>query len=398
MAAAKPTIEVVTAGQVEAFAARALDEAAADPGAVVPISRSRARAWATNPQAGPDEPVLLVARLEGRCVGYLGMFPTLLATGVPGETGTVSWLSAFFVLEELRGQAVGALLLMQALSLGRSLAVAGPAEEAAALYAAVGFKAKEFTYLRLDVTRERNWLGLPLRTVRKTLQKAERPVPALLDRSISGLGQGTAFGLTRALAGAARRRFGPWQVRPGSLPPEPAEPTESTGPTGPVGDHPGFVRDGAVLAWMLATPWVTTDRAWSDPRYYFDDHRLASVRQVVELRPPSPGAAPGWAVVWFDVPPERRRILVLDAHLPGDPEARAEGLTVAALRLAVEHGANQIVLPAECGPALARLGRLGSLFSAATRVDYHRPATGSPEATALAAIQPSFLDGDSPYA
>ncbi len=391
MAAAKPTIEVVTAGQVEALAVRALEEAAADPGAVVPISRSRARAWAANPQAGPDEPVLLVARSEGRCVGYLGMFPTLLATGEPGETGTVSWLSAFFVLEELRGQAVGALLLMQALSLGRSLAVAGPAEEAAALYAAVGFKAKELTYLRLDVTRERNWLGLPLRTVRKTLQKAERPVPALLDRSITGCARGTAFGLTRALAGAARRRFGPWQVRPGALS------AEATGAEG-AGGRPGFVRDDAVLAWMLASPWVTTDRAWSDSRYYFDDHRLASVRQVVELRPPSPGAAPGWAVAWFDVTPERRRIQMLDAYLPGDPEARAEGLTVAALRLAVEHGANQILLPAECGPALARLGRLGSLFSAATRVDYHRPATGSPEATALAALQPSFLDGDGPYA
>ncbi|MDH4366256.1 MAG: hypothetical protein OEY70_19420, partial [Acidimicrobiia bacterium] len=86
------------------------------------------------------------------------------------------------------------------------------------------------------------------------------------------------------------------------------------------------------------------------------------------------------------------------AHVSGDPEAKAEALTVAALRLAVEHGATQIVLPAECGPALARLGRLGSLFTASTRVDYHRPAAGSPEATVLAAIQPSYLDGDSPYA
>jgi len=388
MAAAKPTIEVVTVDRLEAFAASALAEATG-PDAVVPISLSRARAWAANPQAGPDEPALLVARLDGRCVGYLGMFPTLLATGEPGVTGTVSWLSAFFVVEALRGQAVGALLLMQALSLGRSLAVAGPAEEAAALYAAVGFKAKELPYYRLDVTRERNWLGLPLRTVRRTLQKVERPVPAVLDRSIAGCARGTAFGLTRALAGAARRRFGPWQVRPLSGVPEAIE---------PAGGHPGFVRDAAVLRWMLATPWVTTDRAESDPRYYFDDYRQVSVRRVVELRPPSPGATPGWVIASYDATPERRKLQVLDAHIPGDPEAMAEGLTVAALRLAVEHGANQIILPADCGPALARLGRLGSLFTAATRVDYHRPAAGQPEAAALAAIQPSYLDGDSPYA
>lgn len=388
MAAAKPTIEVVTAGQLEEFAARALAEATG-PDAVVPISLSRARAWAANPQAGPDEPVLLVARLDGRCVGYLGMFPTLLATGEPGVTGTVSWLSAFFVLEELRGQAVGALLLMQALSLGRSLAVAGPAEEAAALYVAVGFKAKELPYHRLDITRERNWLGLPLRTMRKTLQKVERPVPAVLDRSIGGCARGTAFGLNRALAGAARRRFGPWQLRPLSGVPD---------APGPAGDRPGFVRDAALLAWMLASPWVTTDRAQSDARYYFDDYRQVSILQVVELRPPSPGAAPGWAVLSFDTTPERRKLQVLDAHIPGDPEAMAEGLTVAALRLAVEHGANQIILPASCGPALARLGRLGSLFTAATRVDYHRPAAGQPEAAVLAAMQPSYLDGDSPYA
>ena len=389
MAAAKPTIEVVTAADVEAFAARALAEATG-PDAVVPISLSRARAWAANPQAAPDDPVLLVARLEGRCVGYLGLFPTLLATGEPGVSGTVSWLSAFFVLEELRGQAVGALLLMQALSLGRSLAVCGPAEEAAALYAAVGFTAKELPYLQLDVDRERNWLGLPLRTVRRTLQKVERPVPALLDRSIAGCARGTAFGLTRALAGAARRRFGPWQVRPLPGLPGPVEPAADGGP------H--FVPDKAVLEWLLDTPWVTTSRAESDARYYFDDHRQVVVRRVVELRPPSPGAAPGWAVVSFDTTPQRRRLQVLDAHIPGDPEARGEGLTVAALRLAAEHGASQVVLPAECGPALARLGRLGSLFTASTRVDYHRPARGAPEAAALAAIQPSFLDGDSPYA
>lgn len=388
MAAVKPTIEVVTAGEVEAFAARALAEATG-PDAVVPMSRSRARAWAANPQAGPDDPVLVVARLEGRCVGYLGLFPTLLATGEPGVTGTVSWLSTFFVPEELRSQAVGALLLMQALSLGRSLAVSGPAEEAAALYAAVGFKGKELGYYHLDVARERNWLGLPLRTVRKTLQKVERPVPAVLDRSIAGCARGTAFGLTRALAGAARRRFGPWQLQPLSGVPEPPEP--------PV-DRPGFVRDKAVLEWLLDSPWVTTDRADSDPRYYFDDYRRVSVRQVVELRPPQPGAAPGWAVVSFDTTPERRRLQVLDAHIPGDPEARGEGLTVAALRLAAEHTASQIVLPVECGPALSRLGRLGSLFTAATRVDFHRPASGAPEAAALAALQPSFLDGDSPYA
>lgn len=388
MAAAKPTIEVVTVAEIEAFAARSLVEATG-PDPVVPMSRSRARAWAANPQAGPEDPALLVARLEGRCVGYLGLFPTLLAAGEPGVAGPVSWLSTFFVPEELRSQAVGALLLMKALSLGRSLAVSGPAEEAAALYAAVGFKAKELEYFRLDVTRERNWLGLPLRTVRKTLQKVERPVPAVLDRSIAGCARGTAFGLNRALAGAARRRFGPWQVRPLAGLPDLVEPPA---------DRPGFVRDKAVLEWLLDTPWVTTNRADSDPRYYFDDYRRESIRQVVELRPPSPGAAPGWAVVSFDSMPGRRRLQVLDAHLPGDPEARGEGLTVAALRLAAEHGADLILLPAECGPALTRLGRLGSLFTAATRVDFHRPAPGAPEAAALAAIEPSFLDGDSPYA
>lgn len=385
--AGKPTIEVVTAADIEAFArAEAL---VADPAAIVPISVSRARAWARNPQAAPDDPVLLVARLGSRCAGYLGLLPGLIATGDPGAgPEPMSWFSTFFVPEELRGQAVGGLLLMRALALGRSLAVVGPSDEAAAAFASVGFTAKELTYHQLDVTRSRNWLGLPLRTVRRTLQRAERPVPAVLDRSIAGCARGTAFGLTRALAGAARRRFGPWQVRPLATVPTPTQPD----------GRPWFVRDRAVLEWMLASPWVTTNRAEADPRYYFDDHRLVAIQQVVELRAPSSGASPGWAVVEFDATAQRRRLQVIDAEVPGDAATRGEGLLVAALRLAVEHGADQIQLPADCGPALGRLGRLGALFTTATRVDYHRPHPRSGAAAALAAIEPSYVDGDAPYA
>lgn len=382
-AAGRPVVEVVTVADIAAFADREAEAAAgAGPDAIVPISRSRARAWAANPHAEPTDAALVVARIDGRIAGYLGLVPWLLAAGDRVEP--MSWFSTFFVPEELRGQAVGGLLLMKALSLGRTLAVTGPSAEAAATFEAVGFTARNVTFGAFDGVRHRNYLGLPLRTGRRTLQKLDRPVPGVLDAGIAGLGRLNAAGLLAALHTASTRRFGRWtaEARP-DLPPVKA----------PSGDAPHFVRDEAVLEWMLRHPWTTTDRALSDPRYYFDDHRDVTEYEVVDVRRPG-GEAAGWAILWFDARGERRKLQVLDHRIEaGDG---AEGLLVVALEAARRHKANDVLVPEACLAALARLGPLGRLFVEGHRVDYHRPHPRS--ADLLARIRPSFVDGDGPFA
>lgn len=381
---ARPTIECVRASEIEAFAQR--EAASSQPGAIVPISLSRARAWATNPHAKADDVVLIVARLEGRCVGYLGLLPGRLR--VHERVEPVSWLSTFFVPEDLRDQAIGGLLLMRAMSLGRTLAASDSSDDAAKTFKAVGFAPpQELSYFVLDMRRTHNWLALPLRAVRRTLLDRHRRVPAALDRAIAGGARATAFFLLRVLYAAAQKRLGRWQARPLERLPQMACRAEA-------GVH--FVRDRALLEWTLHCPWVTTDRAMSSDAYYFDDFREATYHRVVELRREGSAAPAGWVMLYFDARGERRRVQVLDYALDGAADESA--LLMAALAAAAESGATQVFVPAACAAALRRLGASGRLFSEEKRLSYYRPRANSIAREALNEIQLTYADGDLGFA
>lgn len=380
---ARPIIECVRASEIEAFAHREAE--AFRPGAIVPISRSRAHAWAANPHAKADDVVLIVARLEGRCVGYLGLLPGRLR--VYDRVEPVSWLSTFFVPENLRDQALGGLLLMRALALGRTLAASDSSDDAARIYNAVGFARQELSYFELDMQRRRNWLALPLRIVRRALLERQRPVPTVLDGAIAVGARASAFLLARIVYAVAQRRLGPWRVR--ALDRLLETPCRAHGSV-----H--FVRDRALLEWLLAYPWVTTDRALSSTAYYFDDFREATYHRVFELRQQGSAAPPGWAILYFDARGARRRVQVLDYELHG--AANESALLIAALAAAVESGATQVFVPAACAGALRRLGPLGSLFSQQKRLSYYRPRANSIAREALNEIHLTYADGDLGFA
>lgn len=389
----RPAVERVAVSEIESFAAA--EAAAHQAGAVIPISQSRARAWATNPQAEPDDTALIVARLDGHCVGYLGLLPAQVR--VDGQVEPMSWFSTFFVPEDRRDQAIGGLLLMRALSLGRSLGVTGPSDEAASTFQAVGFTPHQLGYRQLDMVRDRNYLGLPLRTVRRALQKADRSVPGPLDTAIGGCSRVSSSILLRALSAARRSALGVWDTTEIERLPPPGPDEERPGSeSGGVGVQ--FVRDRALLEWMLSHPWSTTDRKAANPAYYFDDYRTESRHRIIEVRP-GPHAAPaGWVVVWFDVVGDWRRLQVLDHSLDLDPAATAEALVTVALRGAIANRANQVFLPAEASSALRRLGPLGGLFAERQRVDYIRPHPSSALASRAGDVHIGYADGDSPYA
>lgn len=381
---ARPTIEVVRASEIETFARREHD--AAQAGAVIPISISRACAWAKNPHAKPDDIVLIVARLAGRCAGYLGLLPGRLR--VYDRVEPMSWLSTFFVPEALRDQAIGGLLLMRALSLGRTLAASDSSDHAAQAFKAVGFAPpQELSYFTLDLQRQQNWLGLPLRLIRRTLLDRQIRVPNSLDRAINICARATARLLLPLVAAVARRRLGDWQVR--SLEHLPPGLCRGNG-------NVYFVRDRALLEWMLACSWLTTNRALSSAEYYFDDFREASYHRVVQLCRPGSGAPAGWAILYFDARGAQRRLQVLDYEL--DRPAGGAALIAAALQAGAQAGATQLYLPAVCADGLQRLGGLGKLFSAEMRKAYYRPHAASIARDALGEIQLTYADGDLSFA
>lgn len=377
--------EDIQAKDVESFSH--LETKAAPWGRTVPISVSRARAWGKNPHADPEDIVLIVARIDGYCAGYIGLVPGRLQT--PEQNERINWVSTFFVPPGLRNYAVGYLLLRRAIAVGRPLAVVEPASAAERISLAVGFKPlRDSSYFELDLVRDRNWLGLPLRAIRRTLSARSRRVPAGLDAAIAACGRPTAYLALSWLLLTAQRKLGRWQFKRLRQLPHDARPTTA-------GDvH--FVRDRAFLEWMLKYPWVTTDPDGASTEYFFDDYREQSFYRVYEMREQASSESSGWAIVWFNVRKEQRTLHVLDYELR---TARASAaLPVLALREARRFRANRVCVPDACGPHLQQLGLIGGFFSEKKRRFFLLPQTESVARAVLDDIRARYADGDLGFA
>lgn len=381
----KLVLEDVRVKDIEAFAQR--ETKAAPWGATIPISVSRAHAWANNPHADPEDVVLIVGRIDGYCAGYIGLVPALLQ--IHERVERIDWVSTFFVPPELRKRAVGYYLGRRTSRLGRPLAVVEPTRVARQFCLAARFKPlRTLTYFELDLLRGRNWLGLPLRAVRRILLDRKRRVPGSVDAAIAECGRPTAYLLLSWLLSIVQHKLGRWRITRLDQLPVDANPATA-------GDvH--FVRDRAVLEWMLRYPWVTTTRADKSAAYFFDDYRDESFHRVYQIREAEDSEAQGWAIVWFTVRAQQRALHILDYELH-TPRASSALLTLA-LREARKHRANRICIPNVCDLDLQRLGRVGRLFSKKTRRFFLRPSDESITGTIVEDLCVSYADGDLGFA
>lgn len=381
----KVVLEDIRAKDVEAFSRQ---ESTPGPwGSVIPISFSRARAWARNPHANPDDVVLIVARMDGHCAGYIGLVPSRLQ--IHDRLEAINWVSTFFVPQGLRNQALGYLLLKRAISIGRPLAVVEPSAAAEKLSLAVGFKPLPYVhYLELDLLRDRNWLALPLRAIRRTLTDNDRRIPPSLDAAIAACSRPTAYALLSSLLFSAGHRLGQWQTKPMARLPLDAAPTTA-------GDvH--FVRDRPFLEWMLRYPWVTTDRDCAHAEYFFDDYRQQAFYSVHELLEETGTEPAGWAITWFSARKGTRTLHVLDYKLRSRNVSAA--LLLVALREARRYRASRICIPAVCETDLHQLGPMGRLFSQRERRYFILAQPKSAASAALDEIRACYADGDLGFA
>jgi hypothetical protein len=366
----------------------------AGPGVILPISRSRADAWSHNPHADPDDVVLLVARMEQRCVGHLGLFPTRLRLAELDVLEKVFWMSALYVPESARNTAVGGLLLMRAASLGVNLAAVDSSEEAQKTFKAMGFtQPKASSYFQADFAQESNLLGLPLRALRRLLASRTTESLESLDRAIGALGSLTAsvgVALNRLASSPSEPR---WHARdldglPESLAPPPA---------GPV----SFLRDRPLLEWMLEHPWTTTDPESAAPGFYFDDLRQGFEHRAVELIDRRNDRSVGFAILWFNAWRNRRELHVLDYFFTDEATSESErGEALLAIALERSRGirANQIFVPELCAAALPKLGPLERFFERKERLTYYRPSPRSSLKSHVHEITPQYADGDIGFA
>ena len=80
---------------------------------VVPISRHRAWSHIRNPRVSEDDVILVLAMVEGKMAGYLGVLADHIY--LDGQKEKAGWLSCMWVDPEVRGQGIAKRLLNQVL-------------------------------------------------------------------------------------------------------------------------------------------------------------------------------------------------------------------------------------------------------------------------------------------
>lgn len=282
--------------------------------AVLPIPPMRADAQAKNPQAQPDDIGLLVGYIGDRCAGYLGLLPG--AIEFRGRRSPVSTLSAFYVAPDDRTSGLGTMLPLGALGLGRDLYVTRPGGEAHALFSRLGFRpGPPQRILRLQLSRFRKFKGIPLR---------------ILGRSVGTVSSQAKWTLVTE-ARTPRTTSGP----DGNGAPAP----------GAAAERPRFVRDEAVINWMVRNPWIGEDSHLTLP-YAFSYRREMFRYLVFESN--------GGGYCVLNVTQDRRfaALRILD-RCPMTDDMR-EGVLARALLEAQRLVADQVECPAEYEPLLRR--------------------------------------------
>ena len=377
-------VESIRLGDLPAFAED--DALRARRGELLAISRSRARAWQHNPHAAPDDTVLLVARRQGRAVGYLGLLPGRVR--LPGGDERVDWITSSFVAPQWRSSGVGVLLLMRACGLGRSLAIAGLPLGMEPALAKLGFeKAGVVEYDSLDLLRHNGLRRLLLvaRSFATELGLRARGFQRAASWS-SGLVRRLALPLLRAGLTA------PGRVRADTMH-APLDPRfeRAADARAPI----RFLRDARVIDWMLRHPWTTTNGLEEQPRYHYDDYRDEASFEVLELR--DDDRVLGFALLDLSVRHGVRRLRLLDHHLHDPADGRV--LPAVALARAARFGADRIVLPASCRVALGSSALARRLFAAFRRHTWVRPARSARRlAASLSNLHLDYCDGDVSFA
>ncbi len=349
-------VETVPLKHLEGFA----QDAARDPAfaQTAPISLLRAASQAQNPHADPDDAALVVAYARGRCVGYHGLLPGLLRTA-RGDS-RVYWLVTFFVAPDFRGRGVGTALVRQIMALDADLATTGITAGAEKRYRDCGFKTlgqAAFHQLRL-----------------------ERIPPAARHLVYAAL---------RWSLGRAQRRWR-WQPVPrvGGGPPRLGDPDPG---------RPAFVRNQDTVNWMIARPWVVSQReaAPDVAGYHFSTTReLFRFEAFAAL---APGGSPrGCAVLSASRHKGRGRVKLLDLFF----ESPRDGARAAACAIRRAHRllAERVDLPAVAAAPLARRGFLGRYAKARQRLTLYLPrAAASPLTEAAGRLALDYCDGDTAF-
>jgi hypothetical protein len=379
----EPVVESIRLRDIVAFSE---SNAMRRRGDMVAISRSRARAWQRNPYASPDDIVLLVARVGRSCVGYLGLLPSRLR--IAGQDERVDWITSCYVPRECRDAGVGALLLMRACGTGQSLAVSGASAAALRIYSKLGFESLgALHYSELDLVKG-NVLRAPFRGLRRLAEEAglRSRVFELGVEAGARVTKSCAIPLLRAALAAPRRIH--TKSLEGLLDSHFERVADERRPS-------RFLRDAAVIDWMLRHPWVTTNGLEEQPGYRFDDFRDDAGYRLLEIH--DDFGPRGFVVLGLSTHHGVRQVRLLDHHL--DDPADVLLLPSIVLEHAADYSADRIFLPESCRAAIGNAAAARRLFASRQRHTYLRPGRSSAGMhSALPDLSLDYCDGDASFA
>ncbi len=385
-------LQQVRVGELPELARHALQDRARY--GIVPISVQRAQAQAHNPAASSDDVGLIVAYLEDRCVGYLGLVPVWLEEG--HRRRKILSLSTYFVGEDYRGTGAGTLLLLRALTLGHALFVVGLSKVADRVCQGLGFRpAGPVVVLNLRIDAA---LVLPILLGRLRHRLGNR-APGFVARALDGVRRLSRRTLEAALRPLVIRLLvRPLRIGPGELVCCAVENTRTPEGLRHDGALPGgsrFVRDEATVNWMIHNPWITEDQN-VQLDYVFSYRRELFRFFPFELREAASGRNVGYVVLRISTEAGETVLRILDCVLV---EERHRGHVLhLALREALRWSANRI----ECGEEFELLLR-SSLFHRVLARRETRTCllfTGDPSASSndpTRELRVGICDGDAPF-
>ena len=261
-------IERIPVRDLHEFAKRAQNDHQRYP--VLPITTIRALAQTKNPAAAKDDIGLVVAYVNGRCAGYLGILPCRLRLA---KTLTkVHALSTFYVDAPFRGTAVARTIMSDTIELGYDLLLSGfsPAAEKFYRNNPQWFRpaaAVPYVLLRLDRAFVVSGVFRKLARTR-WLKPGHGLLGALYAGSRRTIDAPMRPALLRGLRPAVCKVGEKIEARPVSRVRDPE--IETDGPS-----KPCFYRDPEIINWMINFPWISEDSklkldyAFSYRRYRF---------------------------------------------------------------------------------------------------------------------------------
>ena len=375
-------IDIITRADLSALAIAAELDPATYP--VVPIEPRRASAQSQNPVAAKDDPTLLVAYKDGRCVGYLGLLPQLLMS----QQVTIKALafSALYLDPALRGSGLAKRLLETARESGFPLLTIGNSRAAQAFFSKNGMQPLapyRIVQLRLGPGAAiANQYERSLRLLRRIgahqLQPALRRLKQLSLASVSPLRKLRNNHARSALASATDMLLI-------------GVPAFRVGVKTAIDERRLRVHwDADTLNWMLACPWIETQTSPSSAaasRYHFNASDPGFRHAACELIDAG-GQLAGFAAFTVHHHHAQKVVSLLQYASP-DPAGLALILRHA-IELARESNAD-IVRCGEEWLALLQVAGLGKYLLVSQRQSF---VDAPMHAGAFANYSESFADGD----